>query len=33
MKKGKSPGADWLPVEILQAGGECVEKTASEDLQ
>ena len=24
MKKGKSPGADGLPVEILKAGDECV---------
>ena len=26
MKKGKSPGADGLPVEILKAGDECVEQ-------
>ena len=26
MKKGESPGADGLPVEILKAGGECVEQ-------
>ena len=24
MKKGKSPGGDGLPVEIIRAGGECV---------
>ena len=24
MKKGKSPGGDGLPIEIIRAGGECV---------
>ena len=24
MKKGKFPGGDGLPVEIIRAGGECV---------